>query len=336
MRDEIPPSVALHQLMVGHWVSQALCVAAELGIADQMAAAPRDVSELAKAVSAHPGALFRLMRALASVGVFVEVAPRRFALTPVGDCLRATSPTSLRALALTVNSVDWAAWAEMRHSLRTGETAFQRVHQMGPFDYFRRNPEAGKTFDEAMTGFVTQNGAAIVEAYDFTRVLRVIDVGGGVGTLMMSIRRSNPEVTGVVFDLPDVIAVAKQRVEHAGLAARCDCLGGSFFETIPADGDAYIMASIIHDWDADHCRRILATCRAAMPSSAKLLLLEMVIPPGSDPFFGKLLDLEMLVCFGGQERTEEEYRELLTATGFRLTRVIPSRTPSSILEAVPC
>ena len=336
MREEIPPSVALHQLMVGHWVSQALCVAAELGIADHMAAPPCDVSELAKAVSAHPGALFRLMRALASVGIFTEVAPRRFALTPVGDCLRATSPTSLRALALTVNSLDWAAWAEMRQSLRTGETAFQHVHQMGPFDYFRRNPEAGKTFGEAMTGFVTQNGAAIVEAYDFRGLRRIIDVGGGVGTLMMSLLRSSPEVTGVVFDLPDVIAVAEQRVERAGLAARCDCVGGSFFETVPADGDAYIMASIIHDWNADHCRRILATCRAAMPSSAKLLLVEMVIPPGNDPFFGKLLDLEMLVCFGGQERTEEEYRELLSATGFELTRVVPTRTPSSILEAVPC
>ena len=336
MPEEIPPSAALHQLMVGHWISQALCVAAELGIADHMAASPCDVSELAKAVSAHPGALFRLMRPLASVGVFTEVAPRRFALTPVGDCLRATSPTSLRALALTVNSMDWAAWAEMGHSLRTGETAFQHVHQMGPFDYFHRNPEAGKTFDEAMTGFVTQNGAAIVEAYDFRGLRRIIDVGGGVGTLMMSLLRSSPEVTGVVFDLPDVIAVAKQRVERAGLAARCDCVGGSFFETVPADGDAYIMASIIHDWDADHCRRILATCRAAMPSSAKLLLVEMVIPPGNAPFFGKLLDLEMLVCFGGQERTEEEYRDLLTATGFRVTRVIPMRTPSSIVEAIPC
>jgi len=336
MPEETPPSVALHQLMVGHWVSQALCVAAELGIADHMASSPSDVSELARAVSAHPRALFRLMRALASVGVFTEVAPRRFALTPVGDCLRATSATSLRALALTVNSLDWAAWAEMRHSLRTGETAFQHVHQMGPFDYFHRNPEVGKTFDEAMTGFVTQNGAAIVEAYDFRGLRRIIDVGGGVGTLMMSILRSSPEITGVVFDLPDVIAVAEQRVERAGLAARCDCVGGSFFETAPADGDAYIMASIIHDWDADHCRRILATCRAAMPSSAKLLLVEMVIPAGNAPFFGKLLDLEMLVCFGGQERTEEEYRELLNATGFRLTRVVPTRTPSSILEALPC
>jgi O-methyltransferase domain len=153
---------------------------------------------------------------------------------------------------------------------------------------------------------------------------------------MISLLRSSPEVTGVVFDLPDVIAVAKQRVERAGLAARCDCVGGSFFETAPADGDAYIMASIIHDWDADHCRRILATCRAAMPSSAKLLLVEMVIPPGNAPYFGKLLDLEMLVCFGGQERTEEEYRELLSATGFRLTRVVPTHAPSSILEAVPC
>jgi O-methyltransferase domain/Dimerisation domain len=330
------PSAILHQLLSGHWISQALCVAAELGVADHMAGAPRDVLELARAVDAHPGALYRLMRALASVGVFTEVAPRRFALTPVGDCLRATSRTSLRSLALTVNSLDWAAWAEARHSLRTGETAFQHVHGVGPFDYFRRHPKVGQIFDDAMTGFVTQNGSAIVEAYDFSGLSRIVDVGGGVGALVVSILLANPELQGVVFDLPDVVASARQRINEAGLAGRCECVTGSFFETLPTGGDAYILASIIHDWDAEHCRKILATCRAAMSPIARLLLIEMVIAPGDHPFFGKLLDLEMLVCFGGQERTEEEYQELLMASGFRMTRVIPMRTPSSIVEAIPC
>ena len=336
MSEGPPPSAVLHRLTAGHWIARAVCTAAELGLADQMSEAPRAVAELAERVGADPRALHRLLRALASVGVFTEPSPRCFALTPVGACLRADHPNSLRALALTIDQVDWQAWAELRHSVRTGEPAFQRVHGVAPFDYFRLHPSVGENFDAAMTGFVLQNGAAIVEAYDFSSVSRLVDVGGGVGTLMTLILRAHPQMTGVVFDLPEVIPRAERRVAQAGLSARCECVAGSFFDRVPTGGDAYLLASIIHDWDGESCQRILAACRAAMPSRARLLLVEMVIPQGDGDFFGKLLDLNMLVSFGGQERTEAEYSDLLTLAGFRLTQVIPTRTPSSIVEAIPC
>lgn len=335
MGDQVPPSVILHQLLCGHWISQALCVAAELGVADRLESGPRDVADLAHEVSAHPGALFRLMRALASVGVFSEVAPRSFALTPVGDCLRSTAATSLRALARTVGAMDWAAWSELHHSVRTGETAFRRVHGVTPFEHFRAHPEVGRLFDEAMSGFVTQNGVAVAEAYDFGSLSRIVDVGGGDGTLAISILRAHAGIRAVVFDLPDVIATTRKRVESAGLTARCEFVAGSFFESIPAGADAYLLASIIHDWEEERCWEILARCREAAPPHAKLLLLEMVIPPGDDPFFGKLLDLEMLACFGGRERSAPEYRELLAGAGFELTRIVATRTPTSVIEAVP-
>jgi O-methyltransferase domain len=186
-----------------------------------------------------------------------------------------------------------------------------------PFEHFRAHPEVGRLFDEAMSGFVTQNGVAVAEVYDFGSFSRIVDVGGGDGTLAISILRAHAGIRAVVFDLPDVIATARKRVESAGLTARCEFVAGSFFESIPASADAYLLASIIHDREEERCREILARCREATPPHAKLLLLEMVILRGDDPFFGKLLDLEMLACFGGRERSAQGYRELLARRGVR-------------------
>lgn len=332
---QVPPPVALHRLISGHWIAQAISVAAKLGVADYLTDGPQHTDKLARSVGAHSGALYRLLRALASVDVFTEVEPQRFALTPIGHYLQTGVAGSLRALALLVNELDWEAWGQMLHSLKTGETAFQHVHGMAPFAYCQGHPEVGKTFDEAMTGFVTENGIAVVTVYDFSLFEKIVDVGGGHGALMVAILPASPATRGVIFDLPSVIDGARKTIEAAELSSRCDCVAGDFFVSVPAGGDAYILASIIHDWDEERSVAILKNCRRAMANDAKLLLVEMVIPPGDAPFFGKWLDLEMLVCFRGRERTEAEYQALLATAGFRLTRIVATHTPSSVIEAVP-
>lgn len=332
---ELPPSVRLHQLMAGHWVSQAIYVAAKLGVADHLAPAPQTVANLARAVDAHPQALHRLMRALASVGLFSEVAQAQYALTPTGHFLRTGVPGSLRALALTVTELDWQPWGQMLHSVKTGETAFSRVHGKDAFEYFATHPDTGRMFNEAMVDFVAQNIRAVIAAYDFTSLRTIVDVGGGHGGLMAAILEASPSTRGVIFDLPAVIEGTAREVTARGLADRCTCVAGDFFQSVPKGGDGYLLASIVHDWDDRASAAILRSCRKTMANGARLLLVEMVIPPGDGPFFGKLLDLEMLVCFGGRERTETEYRDLLSAGGFELIRIVSTQAPASIIEARP-
>jgi hypothetical protein len=332
---QVPPPVALHRLMSGHWIAQAIFVAAQLGVADYLADGPQHADALSQSVGTHPDALYRLLRALASVGVFTEGAPQRFALTPIGTYLQTGVAGSLRALALTGNVLDWDAWGHLWHSVKMGEPAFQHVHGMDPFAYFQRHPEMGNIFDEAMTEFVTENGVAVTTAYDFTLFTTIVDVGGGHGALMGAVLQASPTARGIIFELPSVIEGARKTMEAMGLLPRCDCVAGDFFVSVPAGGDAYILASIIHDWDTERSVELLKNCHRSMAKHAKLLPVEMVIPPGDVPFFGMWLDLEMLVCFGGRERTEAEYQTLLATAGFRLTRIVPTHTPSSIIEAVP-
>ncbi|MBI5444531.1 MAG: methyltransferase [Deltaproteobacteria bacterium] len=333
--ENVPPLIAMHRLLGGHWVSQAVSIAAELGLADYLANGPASSDELAEAVGAHPGALYRLLRALGTLGVVSEISPHRFELTPVGTYLRTGIPGSLRSVALLVNQLDWAAWGDALYSIRTGKTAFDHVHGVGPFEYFERHPEVGAIFDQAMTEFVSENGAAAVEAYDFGRFATIVDVGGGHGALLTAILEKNPSSRGIVFDLPRVIEGTRPKIAASKVAERCECVAGDFFASVPAGGDAYVLASIVHDWDEERALTILKNCRRAMGEVGKLLLIEMVIPPEDARFFGKWLDLQMLVCVGGQERTAEEYAAWLERAGFRLTRVVRTTTPSSVVEAEP-
>ncbi len=330
----VPPPIMLHYLMRGYWISQAIYVAAQLRIADHLFPGPKSADELAQDADVHPGALYRLLRTLASVGIFTEVEPRRFGLTPMAELLQTGNTGSLHALALW-NLLDWNAWGQLLHSVKTGETAFRHVHGMEPFAYFEHKPELGALFNNAMTGYAAVGSMAAVTAYDFTDFTTVVDVGGGHGALMAAILQANPTARGIIFDQANVIQGARKIIAEAGLLQRCDCVAGNFFESVPSGGDAYILASIIHDWDTERSLTILTNCRRVMTGKAKLLLVETVIPPGDTPSFSKWLDLEMLVCFGGWERTEAEYRELLAQAGFRLIRVVATRTASSIIEAVP-
>jgi hypothetical protein len=323
----------LHRLGTSFWISQSLYVMAKLGVADRLVSGSQDVEYVARAVGADPSALYRVMRALASVGVFTETAPRQFALTPMGTYLRTDVAGSLRAQFLTINELDWLPWSHLLHSVQTGGTAFNRQHGIGLFEYLEKHPDVSGMFDEAMSGFVTENGLAVVSAYEFSPNATIVDVGGGRGALMTAILQANPGAKGIVFDRPSVVPGAEEAIATARLSERCAVIGGDFFASVPSGGDVYILASIIHDWDDEQSATILRTCRQAMAPMSRLLLIEMIIPEGDTPSYGKLLDLEMLVLAGGRERTSNEYAALLANAGFRMTRIIPTRTSSSIIEA---
>jgi SAM-dependent methyltransferase len=331
-----PPHAALMQLITGKWVAQAISVAARFRVADLLAAGPKTCAELAQATNTHPGALYRVMRALGDIGVFAEHADGRFALTPLSEHLRSDVPVSLRAIATyCCDPWSWAPWGELAECVRTGQPAFDRLFGQGVFDYFGDHPAEADTFNEGMTGFSRQEADAIVSAYDFSRFGTLVDVGSGHGALLAAILKANPKLRGVVFDAPAVVEGARKPIQAAGLADRCRVEAGDFFQSVPIGGDAYILKHIVHDWNDPKATAILKNCRAAIKPDGVLLLAELVIPPAGTPSPGKFLDLEMLVICDGKERTEAEYRDLLAGAGFRLTRVVPTGAPIGLVEAVP-
>lgn len=333
--DDVPAPVALLRMMTGYWVSKALNVAAELGVADLLREGPRTSEELAAACGAHPPTLYRLLRALASVGVFTEVEGRRFALTPLAELLRSDVPNSMRALARMYGSEQYRAWGDLLESVRTGEPAFDREFGTNWFDYVARTPEAGAIFNEAMTGWTTQLADAVVAAYEFAGIGPVVDVGGGHGLLLATILRAHPTMRGVLFDLPHVATGGAAAFEKAGVADRCELVGGDFFAAVPEGGAYYILAQVLHDWDDERCRVILGNCRRAMLPEGKVLVVEQVLPSANEPSLGKWLDLHMLVLLTGRERTEAEYGALFKAAGLELTKVVPTSSGASIVEGVP-
>ena len=328
-------SAALMQLITGGMISQALSVAAKFGVADLLAAGPKDVSALAEAAGADAPSLYRVLRALASVGVFRERADGRFELTPTAEPLRTDAPGSLRDTAVYFED-GWhrAVWGDLYETVRTGETAFARVHGMDVFPFFAANVEIANTFDRAMTSLSNVATEAVIEAYDFAGVRRLVDVAGGHGRFLTGILHANSTMHGVLFDQPQVVEGARARIEAEGLAERCELAAGDFFESVPVGADAYAMKHIIHDWDDERSLVILKNIRRAMADDGRVLIVEPVLPEGNTPHYGKLLDLEMLLFTGGKERTTREYAELLDAAGLRLTRVVPTKTPLSVVEAV--
>ena len=330
--DDTSPSVQLQHLISGYWVSQAIGVAAELGIADLLTDGPKPTSELAERTGSHPQALYRLLRALARVGVFTEVESHKFGLTPMGESLR-DGPASLRERALQMcGDVSWRTWGQLSYSVRTGEPAFKQLHGMDPWEYRAQNPDADVRFNASMTSLAAQAANAIASAYDFSGFGTVIDVGGSHGALMIQILRANPGLRGVLFDLPHVVEGAREPLQAAGLLERCQIVAGDMFEEIPAGGDAYVLSRVIHDWNDDQAVAALTNCRRVMNERCKLLVAEEVIPAGDVPSFGKLSDLNMLVSPGGQERTEAEYRTIYAASGFTLTRLIATRSRITLIE----
>jgi hypothetical protein len=330
-----PPHTALLQMMTGYWVSQSIYIAAKLGVADLLADGPRPVEALAAKTQSHASSLYRLLRALASVGVFTETSPRTFALTPMAGLLRTGTPDSMRALGITYCEEMYTAWGSMLHSIQTGEPAFAQHFGMGPFPYFATHPEADRIFNEAMIGYTHQVANAVTGSYDFSPFGTVVDVGGGYGTLLAAILRDNPTARGILFDVPHVIEAAEGFLSTTGVGERCARVAGDFFAALPAGGDAYLLSQILHDWEDEQCLTILRHCRGVMPKNGKLLVVELVIPPGNEPSFGKWLDLHMLAIPGGRERTEAEYGAIFREAGFELTRIVPTPAGTSVVEAVP-
>ncbi|MBI3212519.1 MAG: hydroxyneurosporene methyltransferase [Mycobacterium sp.] len=334
-RSTVPANIALLELGFGAWLTQALCAAARLGIADALSAGPLTADEVARRVGTDPGATYRLMRALASRGVFRLRRDGRFALTPMGRALRSDADGSMAPMLRLIGSPEhWQHWSDLAYSVQTGRTAVEKQRGTPIFEYLQTNPEYAAIFNDAMTGVSSLATEAAVPLYDFSDRRLVIDVGGGHGALLAAVLTRAPQANGILYDLPSVVADAGPVLDAAGVSARCAVTDGSFFDSVPDGGDAYLLKSIIHDWDDESSLTILRNVRAAMAADAKVLLFEMVLPQGAPPHPGMLLDLEMLVHAGGRERTAQQYAELLSRAGLRMTRVIPTAGPASIVEAV--
>ena len=324
---QVDAQLQMRNLLMSFVLSRALQVAAELGLADALAHGPKDVEALAREVGAHAATLYRLLRALASIGVFGQLPDGRFANTPSSEYLRSDAPESMRGLArMHGSSPMWQAWAGLEHSVRSGEPSFTHVHGTPMFEYLAAHPEYGRRFDEGMVNASRLVNEALVEAYEWGGLGTLVDVAGGVGSSLAAILRANPRIQGVLFDLPHVIERSRAYLVQEGVADRCRTETGSFFEAIPTGADAYFMKHIIHDWDDEDCLRILRNCRTAMPDHAKLLVCERVIAPSRDPSLANALDLVMLALTdGGRERTEQEFRDLFGRAGLRLARVVSDR-----------
>ena len=334
--DTPPPHAVLIQMAGALVLSRALYAVAEIGVADHLADGPRPADALARLTGSHAPSLYRLLRTLASVGVFTEDADRRFALTPLGAALRSDAPGAGRSSVRTFGGpAMWASFGEFLHVVRTGETGAERALGQPIFAYFGGRPEEAALFGETMLGYHGAEPPAVAAAYDFAGVRTLVDVGGGIGTLLATVLEAHPGMRGVLLELPHVTADARARLAAAGLAGRCTVVEGDFFEAVPPGGDAYVLSHVIHDWDEARCQAVLANCRRAMGGRGRLLLVEAVLPPGDAPHPGKMLDLVMLTVTGGRERSEAEYAALLAAAGFTLTRVVPTASQASVIEAVP-
>lgn len=338
--DAPPPGVQMMQLATGYFVARAIYVAADLGLADRLAAGPRDAAALAAETGTDPHALYRLLRALAATGVFEHREDDRFALTPLGETLRADAPGSVRAGVLMFHQpMFWRSWEALRYSVETGEPALDHIFGAPVFQYLAANPEAARHYDGGMTGLNAALLPAIVGAYDFTPFRRIVDVAGGHGSLLAAVLERAPHAEGLLLDLPHVAAVARRTFAQRGLGTRAQAVDGSMFEAVPGGADAYLLKWILHDWDDTACARILRRIREAAPDHARLLVIERVLPERATASAAvrtmMMADLTMMIHLTGHERTEREFRELLDAAGWQLARVLPTACPLSIVEAAP-
>ncbi len=324
------------QLIFGFMISQAIAVAAKLGIADLLKEQPRTAEELANASKAHAPSLNRLLRMLTSVGIFAEDTNRKFQQTPLSELLRSDHPRSARAFAIMSGSpFFWRSWAELQQAVMSGHSAFEHAFGASIFEYLAAHPDDAEVFNAGMTSASVNDAAAVVAAYDFSRFDRVVDVGGGHGGLLRAILSANPKLRGVLADRPAVVAGA-EALRTGEMADRCEFTGVDFFSSVPGGADAYIMRWIIHDWNDEDSLKILRNCRTAIRRDGTLLIVDSVLKPPNEPDPGKLMDLNMLVLApGGRERTEAEFAALLRQADFSLTRVIPTAGELSIIESQP-
>ncbi len=308
----LPPAVALQQLATAYWISQSLSVAATLGVADLLGAEPQPIGDLAVATAADPDALYRVMRALAAFGIFQEFDGRRFALGALGGPLRTDAPDSVRGFVRMVGAEQFRAWAALEQTVRGGRPAFDTVFGDSIFGFYRHNPGPFAVFHQAMEDTYRGEAEAVAASYPFAGFDRVLDIGGGNGTLLAAILKGQPQLSGILFDLDDAIAAAR-----AAPPPRCALVAGDFFQAVPAGADLHLLKHVLHDWDDSRCITILGNCRRAIADTGRLVILEAVIGPANLPDAAKLLDLHMMAITGGRERSEAQYAALLAEAGFR-------------------
>ena len=330
------PAEQVLQVATGYMASSSLYVALILNIPDLLADGPKSTSDLARATGATEGALYRILRLLASLGIFEAVGADQFRLTPASELLRKDVPGSLRGLAFFLpDPMHFRIYANLSHSVMTGEPAADKTVGMPLFEYFAKHPEYSEIFNDAMTSFSAPVAGVAVEAYDFSRYGSIVDVAGGHGEVLMTILRACPKVKGVLAEVGHVVEGARPRIAKAGLADRCEAVECDFFKAVPEGGDAYVMKHIIHDWDDERASIILKNIAKAMGDKrGAVILLESVVPSGPEPDLGKFIDIEMLAFPGGRERTAEEFRALFDRSGFELTNIVPTKSPLSVIEAV--
>jgi hypothetical protein len=331
--NDLPLPYQMMKMIVSKWISKPIYVAAELGIADELSRGGKTIEALARTSNTHAPTLYRIMRALASAGIFCETRERFFELTPLAECLKTGA---MRSFALLFNA-RWndRAWEYLLDSVRTGTSAFEIAYDQPLFQWLENNPDAARLHDEANAVKSAQSHRAVVDVYDFSNIRHLTDVGGGRGALMSEILAANPRMKGVVADLPGVAREAGTMIQDSGFSDRCTVAECDFFDRIPAGSDAYLMSNILHDWSDDACTTILKNCHQAMTLQSILLVVEMVVPAGNAPSVVKLLDLEMLVMTGGRERTLAEFRHLFGIAGFQLARCIPVQDELCLIEGFP-
>ncbi len=326
------PRQELFTMISGYKATQALYVAAKLGIADHLVSGSMSADQLAKKVGVNPKALLRLMRHLAALGIFTQDESKKFGLTALGELLRDDNPESMRYNAIFSGEENYKATGELLHTVRTGETAFNHLYGKGHFDWLTDHPVESSTFNKAMAQSLRRLRNP-VESYDFTGKHLIVDVGGGRGDLITSIMQANPTLKGVLFDLPQGSREAQSLLKTKGVADRCEIKTGSFFDSVPAGGDVYVLSRILHDWPDDKVATILTNCRKAIEDDGTLLIRDNVLTDRDE--LGSQLDMTMMIMTGGQERTESEWKNLLHSTGFILAKVHKKEGQLDLIEAKP-
>jgi len=330
-----PPQAIVLQMLTGMWVSQILSAVAQLGVADLIAAGTRSVEHLAEECSADANGLGRLLRAAATVGLVIETAPSEFALTPLGNTLRANTPGSLRDFVIAETAPGhWLPWGRLADAVKRGGSMTKETLGLDPWDYYAKNDEEGRCFARGMSNLSAIASEAVAHVYDPGNVKRIVDVGGSEGVLLRGILNRAPNARGVLFDRADVIEGARRAVAESGMADRIELVSGDFFGEIPGGGDLYLLKSILHDWPDNKCEEIVKAVHRAAPEGSRLVVVEGILPDTPQPSPVTLMDMNMLVMLGGRERTAGEYTALLKRCGYEVKKVIPTGGMFSVIEAV--
>lgn len=335
------PSLAdyekMHDFFAGYTISSAIFAAAKLGIADRLGEEPMTVSHLAKILSVHESSLYRLMRALASVGIFKEVGQQSFVLTTLAATIRKDAANSLRDLIIMCGSNwHWQTWGGLLHTVETGEPAFVDAFKTNFFPYIQKNPEVARDFNAAMTSLSSLSNYAIASSYDFSKARCIVDIGGGQGGLLAAILKQHPNSTGILYDLPEVVASATALLEREQIKQRVEVLGGDFFQSIPQGGSLYMIKHVLHGINQEQSVLLLKNIANVMPSSGKLLIIEMMISEKNKPSYSKFNDLEMMLLSGtGRERTAHEFSEIITQSSLSIARILSMPMGVSLIECIP-